>query len=185
MPDYGNVASVTGPLPDLVFNTWGRNTLDNCMPARRNGNFLNNAPLVANQAILIPFTLDRDATAYKIAVANGSAVAGNLDVGIYDESFVRKVSMGSTAASGTNVFQEFDIANTLLVAGIYYMALSANTGAGMNVGHLALFGPTTGMLKLTGIVQMAAAFPLPDPITPAMPTYGIVPLMQVYFRASP
>src|SRR5271154_4607263 len=48
----------------------------------------------ANAAIFIPFTVPDTITIAKLAAANGTAVAGNVDMGIYSEAGNRLVSKG-------------------------------------------------------------------------------------------
>jgi hypothetical protein len=60
-------------------------------------------------------------------VLNGATASGNMDVGIYDYAGTRLVSSGSTAQSGTSAFQDFDITDTLLGPGIFYLAPPTTT----------------------------------------------------------
>lgn len=186
MPDYGSAVADSAPVPDVCLSTLSLDFNGGVGPSRASGTGISSAVLVANQAILMPFVLNRQMTAYKLGISNGTAVAGNVDIGIYNSAFARQVSIGSTAAAGTNVVQEFNIADTLLAPGLYYLAVAANTGAGMNFNTYGIAGPaSTNVAKGLGIVQMAAAFPLPATITPAIPTYNVFPLAYIYFRASP
>src|SRR5690349_17282906 len=61
----------------------------------------------ANLAIYTPVLVYQPVTIAKMAVNNGSAVSGNIDVGIYDATWARRVSAGSTAQAGTSAIQIF------------------------------------------------------------------------------
>lgn len=119
----------------------------------------------ANRAILVPFTvLAGPITVVKLFALNGATASGNIDVGLYDSAFTRIVSAGSTAQAGTNAMQEFDIADTVLGAGRFYLAVAMDNTTG------TLFRSTFASgsrMMFTGCAQMAAAFPLPATITPA------------------
>ena len=132
----------------------------------------------ANRAIAYPFTLDESTTVVKLWAYNGAAVSGNVDLAIYDESWVRKVSIGSTPQAGTNVIQEFNIADTPLDAGRYYMALCCdNTTA----AFFRTASPAVDVLKVWGMAQQAVgAVTLPDPFVPALVASAYIP----YFGAS-
>lgn len=75
----------------------------------------------ANRALFIPFTVLTTLTVTGIRV-HIQVSSGNLDVGIYDESCTRLVSLGSTASPGTGG-QLLDIADTELTPGRYYFAM--------------------------------------------------------------
>lgn len=78
----------------------------------------------ANLAIYCPVLVERRVTIYQMLVDIGTS-SGNLDLGVYDEAGNRLVSLGSTASPGTGA-QAFNIADTVLDAGLYYLALSAD-----------------------------------------------------------
>src|SRR5574341_2665086 len=73
--------------------------------------------LVANRATYIPFNLPVDGIVQHLAVQNGAAVSGNINIGIYDAALARIVSSGSTPQAGTNQVQSFNITDTFLKAG--------------------------------------------------------------------
>lgn len=83
----------------------------------------------------MPIWIPSPMLAKRIALLNGSAVAGNVDVGIYTAElwdpaapkfYLPKrliVNKGLTAQAGTNQFQVFDIADTYLAPGHYFLAV--------------------------------------------------------------
>lgn len=132
-----------------------------------------NYPAV-NVAFYVPFGVAGPTSVSKMIVRNGTAVAGNLDVGIYLPDGTKVVSMGSTAQSGVSAFQAFDITDTVLVRGRYYMGISSDTSG---VTQKVLSGSFIGVrsLQAMGVYTQATAFPLPSPAVFATPTQSRVP----------
>lgn len=121
---------------------------------------------VANRAIYIPFVVEETVVAYQMAVENGATLNGNLDVGIYDINGVQLVASGSTAQTGTSVIQKFDIANTTLTPGYYYMAMSTNSTTATYIGN----GATNAeYYRSLGVREQLTAFALPATATFANP----------------
>jgi hypothetical protein len=86
---------------------------------------------VANRAVYQPFVLYKPATAYSIFVVNGSAVSGNLDMGIYDHAGRLVASIGSTAQAGVSDIQEVSFASPVTLGpGLYYMAVALDNATG-------------------------------------------------------
>ena len=136
----------------------------------------------ANVAIYIPFRVNRAITVRKINLNNGASAADNVDVGIYDVDAnglprTKLVSSGSTAQSGTSAWQVFDVTDTYLAAGLYYMAcaFSGNTGT-----VTRLIAGTAQDSRAFSIYEETSAFALPATATPAVfTTTRSVPLMSV------
>jgi hypothetical protein len=86
---------------------------------------------------------------------NGTAVAGNVDCGVFALDGTLIVSCGSTAQSGTSNFQIVTVTETLLAPGAYYLALAASSTS-------AQFQRNTYTLaeELGGILQAASQLPL-------------------------
>jgi hypothetical protein len=142
---------------------------------------VSNAWPSANLAIFVPVDIFRPVTIVKMMVNNGSAVSGNIDVGIYTPNGARLVSAGSTAQAGTSAIQTFDITDTLLMPGWYYMAVALDN----TTGTLAAFtGGTAVDYRPLGMAQMASAFALPDPATFAAFTQTYVPLVSMTQRTT-
>lgn len=111
----------------------------------------------ANLAIYIPVEIYQVVTIVKMAVNNGTAVSGNIDVGIYDVGGAKLVTKGSTAQAGTSAIQIFDITDTLLLPGLYYMAVALDN----TTGTLAGWTVATQVAQSMGAFQQASAFALP------------------------
>jgi len=134
----------------------------------------------ANDAIYIPFTIVAPITAYLMAVENAATVAGNVDLGIYDINGVRLVSIGSTAMAGASTIQTFDIADTLLTPGTYFMAFASNS---TTATHIHTGGGTAQWLRSYGVQQQATAFALPATATMVAPTRTNVPMLAIATKA--
>lgn len=115
----------------------------------------------ANKAIYVPVSIHAPVTIVKMFVLNGATASGNIDVGIYDRGGARLVSSGSTAQSGTSAIQEFNITDTLLQAGLYYLACAMDN----NTGTLEMWTMSLAISKSLGIAEQTSAFALPATAT--------------------
>lgn len=79
-----------------------------------------------SRCIFVPFTIDQAVTAYQMFTMNGTTAANAIDVGIYDARMNSIVTHGGTNQVGTSDLQLFDITNTILIPGRYFMGLSMN-----------------------------------------------------------
>jgi hypothetical protein len=128
----------------------------------------------ADRAIYVPFTISSPSLIKKMFVYNGATASGNIDIGIYDRSFTKLVSSGEVAQAGINALQEFDIADTLLGPGLFYMALVFDT----TTGTVFRVAPIGGVLTSLGCAMQTSASPLPAIATPSqiqafMPVFGL------------
>lgn len=123
----------------------------------------------ANRAMYYPIYLVDPCIVTKLWVLNGATASGNIDMGVYLSAAglptTRLVSIGSTAQTGTNVLQEFDIADTELQGQtLYFIGLALDNGTGTVFAIASVAGP----IRAAGVVQQAAAFPLPSSATPVV-----------------
>jgi len=122
----------------------------------------------ANHAYLVPFLIQQPHTFSNMFIycaAGGGA--NHVDLGIYDNTFHRLCSTGSTV-------------NPVSTAGIIALTSSPITlQPGQYYFGFAVDSATPSYLSITtavafnwllGVKEMAAAFPLPATITPAIPT---------------
>lgn len=114
---------------------------------------------VANLAIFVPVIIYQPLTILKMSVINGATASGFIDVGIYDVNGARLISSGSTAQVGTVALQIFDITDTLLLPGLYYIAAAMDNTTGTLSG---VFGAPSVTMELLGCLQKASGFPLPS-----------------------
>lgn len=135
----------------------------------------------ANLAIYVPFMLAERATVTQMWCINGTTANSNIDVGVYASTAAggpgpRIISKGPTAQSGTSVFQAFDITDTVLAPGIYYMAISCSA----TTGTFFAVAPNAEFLRAFGVLQQASAGTLPASATPAtmaqayLPVFGLL-----------
>lgn len=131
----------------------------------------------ANKAFVYPFRVrNRPFVAKQAFVLNGSAVSGNVDVGVYDSRGNLIVSTGATAQAGTSVVQLLDITDTTLQPGRYLLALSvSNTTARVARASNVPFQT----LALNGCWVMTSAHPLPSTLTLATPDTAYVPVFGI------
>lgn len=133
----------------------------------------------ANLAIFVPFQLYQIATFVKMAVLIGATNGNNIDVGIFDREGNRLVSIGSTAQGSTNAVQTFDITDTTLLPGTYYLATACNG----TTGAISRFAPTgAGFCASCGMLQAASAFPLPASVTYAACGQEYIPYVMATVR---
>ncbi len=128
---------------------------------------------LANMAIYIPVRVDTPVVVTKLFVVNGSAVTGNVDIGLYTLDYARLLSTGSTAQSGTNAVQSIDVTDTPLDAGLYYLALALSSGGATTFRQ----APATVLAcRVAGQFEELSALPLPATMTPAASANAYVPL---------
>ena len=111
-----------------------------------------------NDALYMPIQVDGDMTITKISFYIATS-SGNVDVGIYDSSGTKAVSLGSTSSPGTGV-RTFTVGSTALTAGQYYVALAVDntTFKWGQMSGAALMG--TAMMQ-----RETSDFPLPSSFT--------------------
>lgn len=78
-----------------------------------------------NNVKYVPFSIRETCTVSKLWWFNG-ATGRNVDIGIYNAAGTRLVNSGSTAQSGTSVWQVVTVTDTILVPGFYYMAMTVD-----------------------------------------------------------
>ena len=135
----------------------------------------------ANTALFLPFELDRPYLVTQLYVINGPTVSGNIDVGIYSADGTRLVSNGSVAQTGGGADQIFNITDTLLGRGAFYLAVVLSSGT----GELYRYAPTgTDNYRTWGALTQASAFPLPATATFAAPAaLGYIPICGLTGRS--
>lgn len=134
---------------------------------------------VQNLAWLYPFRLYEWVTFVRGWWYTGATANGNVDIGIYSDAFVRLGSTGAVGQGSTSVLNSsaFSVAAGITCGpGRYYYGMSCSSATGTFFSHTVI----AAQARALGVVQMAAAHVLPDPITPAafaqtiMPHFGIM-----------
>jgi hypothetical protein len=106
--------------------------------------------------------------------------SGNIDIGIYGVDGTRLVSKGSTAMAGTNTLQIFDVTDTYLAPGDYFLAIALDNNTAI-VWASAL---VAGMAPFLGIyIETLSDLPLPATATFAIASaLLLVPLFGLTTR---
>lgn len=115
----------------------------------------------ANRALFYPVFCQEPFTARFMGIANGTAVAGNVDVGIYDVLGNRLVSSGSVAQAGTSTVQTFNIADTDIPMGWYFLAVACSS----TTAQFMRMSAANQLLRAHCVMQMDTALPLPATAT--------------------
>lgn len=127
----------------------------------------------ANDALFVPLYLCQPVVVTRLYSVNGSTVSGNIDMGIYAEDGARIASIGSTAQSGSTALQFFNITDTPLAPGRYYLAVALDN----TTGTLFRSNLTVVRNQTLGLAKMASAFALPATATFATVTSGFFPFV--------
>lgn len=136
---------------------------------------------VANRGFFIPFWVPSAITVAQLWCQNGGTAAGNTDMGIYDATFNKVVTIGPTAQAGTSAIQYFNIADTGLSAATnYYLALvTDNTGATFGRVSVAL-----QHLNSIGVFTDEAVGTLPASVVPDSCAQAYIPHCGFTTRSS-
>jgi hypothetical protein len=162
--------------PGVVMITpWSYQSLGDVLVAMSQGSPTSQNFVTANLAVFVPFSVPEPVMITKMFWGNGTAVAGNLDAGIYDEAGTRLVSTGTTAQAGVSSVQVANVTDTVLARGVYYLAFASDT-SGITQKVLAAL-PAAGIPQSLGLLQMATAFVLPSSVTYAKYASAFVPLV--------
>lgn len=130
----------------------------------------------ADRSILCPVTVTDTITVRKLWVKNGTAVAGNLDLGIYDATATTLIaSTGEVLQAGTSAIQSQSITATVLAPGSYYMALASDSGS--STFMRAAPGASAQRIKHFGLLQASTNSPLASSPTLAILANDYVPMM--------
>ncbi len=135
----------------------------------------------ANLGLFVPFVIPprRSFGSLRAVIANGAAVSGNVDVGVYRSDYSLIASTGAVAQSGTSTIQDLAALAVDLGPGQYYLGMSCSSGTATNTMMTTYAG---GTLAALGCFQMAAAHPLPATVTPAVYAQSVLPLFGISRR---
>jgi hypothetical protein len=139
----------------------------------------------ADLALYVPFTATSRATVKTMWCLNGSANAGNTDIGIYDSSDGlpknRIVSITPAAQTPVSNIQVFNITDTDIGPGLYYLAIASTSTSAAFVRHT----PGVIILRQAGVYQEGSltAGTLPAVATPATPANAYLPVFGLCTRS--
>jgi hypothetical protein len=132
----------------------------------------------ANLARFYPFVLSEPIMVVKMWWYNGATANGNTDIGIYDESGTKLLSMGNTAQGTINILQEVNVTDTWLGRGRFYMGLSSSSATATYFSNVI----SVQLSKMLGWAQMATANVLPATATYAAASSAIQPVFGLSGR---
>lgn len=185
MPDF---STYDLPVPPIL-STYSRDFFGKMMqsggPTGSAMSATSSAWPTANIALIYPFKLCEWATAYQLLLHIGATTSGNVDIGIYDSQGNRIVSSGSTAAGTINVLQQFNITDTVLSPGDYYLAIGCDNTTCTMFSSPAVpdetFMTRAPVYQVTGLTGPT----LPATITPVVTTQTTIKLIVagIQFRS--
>lgn len=112
---------------------------------------------LANRCIFVPFKIEKTAVAYNMFTQAGSAVSGNIDVGLYTSGMVSLTTLGSTAQANVSDITVHNITDTILLPGRYYMGLSCDN----ITATFPRWSTGPRHLRMMGCLEKTGTFPLP------------------------
>lgn len=131
----------------------------------------------ANRILFIPFYINQQCLARKISWLNGTAVAGNVTVGIYDGELNKIVASEAVAQSGVSAIQTADVTDSYLYPGTYWMAMVSSSAT----AQFMRTNTNVGIMRMSGMFeQSSATLPATASVTPLSTNY--MPLMSVSLR---
>jgi hypothetical protein len=129
-----------------------------------------------------PFWVPEPILVVKLWAYNGATANGNTDVGVYSVDGRLLVSNGAAAQSGTSQLQEFNITDTVLGRGWFYMALSTSSATATFFTIGASNATYLQLLKAAGCWQATSAHALPATITFAALAAALLPVCGLSAR---
>ncbi len=153
-------SSVIPPAPNIV-TPFSDLSLGGILAATAASVAASGAWFSANAAVFYPFRLSAPFTSTNFFWLNGGVVSGNVCGGVYDASFTRLATTGSTAQATTQAIQTVAMA-IALTPGLYYLALAIDNVTAQ-LYNAASSSPRNA---LTGARRQASAFVLPNPGVP-------------------
>ena len=167
------------PVSPITVHPWVIGSIGLDLPTGGRMNVAASAVWTAsNRAIYIPVWLSAPIVAVQLFAYNGSAVSGNIDVGLYAGDGTRLVSSGSTAQSGTSALQAFNITDTELGPGLCYLAVALDN----TTGTVFRVAGNTELQRGLGLFMQETAFPLPATATFAAISVNAIPVVGLSTR---
>lgn len=159
----GNLLSTSGTIglqDEVTIWSYGKNSIGDWLAVADSAAGLIGTAQVwqtANRAVYVPFFVI-DSYTVDLLFCWIHTSSGNLDLGIYTEDGEKILSTGSTASPGTGL-RTFDVTNTTLDKGVYYMAMSVD-----NITFASRRGTIDSavVIRTSGCVEQLSAFPLPQ-----------------------
>jgi len=158
------------PVPRHIVST-GRFSNVADMVRAANGNAFGSTGWPAgNRAFYYPLHIPQRFTVARFMIANGTAVAGNFDLGLYDNAGTRLVSIGATAQSGTSTTQYVGVTDQSFGPGHYYIGIVLSSTS----GEVRRVTVDQYQQRVSGVLmENLGATTLPASMTPVSNTNGV------------
>lgn len=127
-----------------------------------------------NTAYYIPFVVETPLVAQQMAWENGATLNGTVDVGLYDAEGKRLVVSAANTQTGASVLQVANITDTVLLPGLFYMALASSSATATFMRSstvasvLRAAGQRTQSSLTAGALTDPAVFAAANTILPAL-----------------
>ena len=135
----------------------------------------------ANLAIYVPIAVPSRVVVRKLWFGSFTTGTGNVDMALYDAAGVAVVTATNAAKVAAQQEQVFDVTDTTVGPGLYYIGLSSDsaTDTFYRVVHLA------PLPAAYGVLTEASAYPLPSTATWTVDnTLAVVPVMGMLLEAT-
>jgi hypothetical protein len=134
----------------------------------------------ANLAIYVPLRIPSRIVVRKLWVAVGNTATGNIDMALYDASGVAVVE--ATAAAHTSQMEQvFDVTDTTVGPGLYYIGVASDSGT----DNFNRYTPAAPVAAAWGVLTQTSAYPLPSTATFALDqTLAYVPVAGLLIEAT-
>lgn len=135
----------------------------------------------ANLAIYVPLRVPRRVVVRKLWFASGTTGTGNVDMALYDAAGVAVVSATNAAKASELTEQVFDVTDTTVGPGLYFIALSSDS----STDTFLRWAPAAPLPAAYGVLTEASAYPLPSTATFALnQTLAFIPCMGLLLEAT-
>lgn len=135
----------------------------------------------ANLAIYVPLRVPACVVVVKLWYASSSTGTGNVDMGVYDAGGTAVVSATNAAKVASTTEAVFDVTDTVIGPGLYYIALSSDSGTDTFVR----WAPAAPIALANGVLTESSAYPLPATATwTADQTLAYVPVMGLLLEST-
>lgn len=158
------------PLPRHIISTGRCNNAADMVRAQNGNVFGSTGWPAVNRAFYVPLHIQQRFTVARFMIANGTAVAGNFDLGLYDNNGTRLVSIGSTLQVGISTTQYVGITDQSFGPGHYYIGIVLSSTGG-EVRRVTL---DQYQQRACGVLmENLGATTLPTTMTPVSNTSGV------------
>lgn len=157
--DSNHVVISTGDQNFIEATSFGQTTVNS-----------NNSWGSANEAQYYPFIVTYPIVIARLWWMNGTSVAGNFDLGVYNFSTAgpnsKLISTTPTAQGSSNAVTIVNVTDTIIQPGRYYFGFVGTSTANL----LPAWNLTQLQVTAIGVLCEASASPLPSTATPVKPT---------------